>query len=77
MQKKISPIDPESIFAQYIGLRKFSEASQGSKLGRSEINSLFAAVGSRALKEKVRELQLRKLSYLNARYRYGTVVHWW
>ena len=50
MQKKISPIDPESIFAQDIGLRKFSEASQSSKLGRSEINSLFAAVGSRALK---------------------------
>ena len=49
MQKKISPIDPESIFAQDIGLRKFSEASQSSKLGRSEINSLFAAVGSRAL----------------------------
>ena len=51
MQKKISPIDPESIFAQDIGLRKFSEASQSSKLGRSEINSLFAAVGSRALRD--------------------------
>ena len=50
MQKNISPIDPESIFAQDIGLRKFSEASQSSKLGRSEINSLFAAVGSRALR---------------------------
>ena len=51
MQKKISPIDPESIFAQDIGLRKFYEASQSSKLGRSEINSLFAAVGSRALRK--------------------------
>ena len=50
MLEKISPIDPESNFAQDIGLCSFSQAPRSSKLGRSEINSLYAAIRSRALR---------------------------
>ena len=53
MLEKISPIDPESNFAQDIGLCSFSEAPRSSKLGRSEINSLYAATGIRALRNPI------------------------
>ncbi len=49
MSKKISAIDSEWIFTQDIGLQFFSEAPLSSKLGRSEVNSLHAAIRSRAL----------------------------
>ena len=48
--KKISAIDSERIFAQDIGLQIFFEAPRSSKLRPSEGNSLFAAIGFRALK---------------------------
>ena len=48
--KKISAIDSEWIFTQDIGLQFFSEAPLSSKLGRSEVNSLHAAIRSRALR---------------------------
>ena len=51
MSKKISAIDSEWIFTQDIGLQFFSEAPLSSKLGRSEVNSLHAAIRIRALNE--------------------------
>ena len=53
MSKKISAIDSERIFAQDIGHQFFFEAPRSSKLRPSEGNSLFAAMGARALKALV------------------------
>ena len=50
MSKKISAIDSEWIFTQDIGLQFFFEAPLSSKLGCTEINSLYAATGIRALR---------------------------
>ena len=55
MSKKISAIDSERIFTQDIGHQFFFEAPRSSKLRPSEGNSLFAAMGDRALRNSLRK----------------------
>ena len=59
MSKKISAIDSERIFTQDIGHQFFFEAPRSSKLRPSEGNSLFAAMGARAL--TTAKLQISKV----------------
>ena len=84
MSTKISAIDSEWIFTQDIGRQILFEAPRSSKLRPSEGNSLFAAIGFRALKEGAPAIRLSKSSYLNACYdplsivfKSGTVVNRW
>ena len=73
MSKKISAIDSERIFTQDIGQQFFFEAPRSSKLRPSEGNSLFAAMGFRALKT----LRLEQTRILQKRSNFKTRGHLW